>query len=167
MSLHKTRLKILEKIAQTQTKSVAGSPPKFVASDIYPSIMTAFQSKNVPLINALADLLNTVMYYTSNGQVNMMQLRNNNFNLGTDQVISADLKNLMEFSKILYNQVFTNLGVDFKSPLSSQQISDKITVLKNSSYLNNLSNANLTGQVATKVSGNPKELIKNYLLQIK
>lgn len=177
MASRKLRLKILEKIAQTtpnvptdavvQTTSVSGSPPPFNVSDYYPTMITGFQAKNMPWIVGLSNLLNTVMYYSSNGKVTLPWMKSNNFNVGTDQIPSLDLRNLMNFSKLVYNQIFTNLGQPYKAQLTSEQIAIKVNTLKSSQFLNNLSSVQPGGQVATKIGGNVKTLIQNYLLQIK
>lgn len=172
------RLKLWEKIAQTppsnlpttqvaQTKTVSGSPPFFTASDWYPGIIIGFQAKNVPIINGLSNLLNTALFYMSNGQVHLPFLRQQNFIFSTDQYPDHNLRNLANFSKLIYQQIFTNMGVPYQQPLSPQQIAEKIALLRNSQFISNLSATNPTSQLATKISGNLRELITNYLLRIK
>lgn len=179
MSASKARLKILNKIAQTtvptnlptdavaNTQPVTGSPPPFNASDFYPSLRIGFQAKNVPWINGLANLLNSAMFYSSGGKVHLPWMRSVNFNFGSDQVPSVDLKNIMNFSKLVYNQLFTNLGQAYQQPLTPQQVAEKIQILHSSQAFNNLSTTSPTSQVATKIGGNVKTLINDYLLQIK
>lgn len=179
MSSSKARLKILNKIAQAtppanlptssvaNTKPVAGSPPSFKADDWYPSLRIGFQNKNVPWINGLANLLNTSLYYSSDGKTHLNWMRSVNFNFGTDQVPSVDLKNLMLFSKMVYQQLFTNLGQAYTQQLTPEQIAEKIQYLRTSQPFNNLSQVSPTGQLSTKIGGNLKTLIYNYLLQIK
>ena len=178
MSASKARLKILNKIAQTvpgnlptdsvaNTTPVTGSPPAFNASDYYPSFRIGFQAKNVPWINGLANLLNTSMYYASNGKVSLPWMRSVNFNFGADQVPSVDLRNIMNFTKLVYNQLFTNLGQAYEQPLTPEQIDEKIRLLKVSQFYNNLSQINPSGQLTIKIGGNLKTLINSYLLQIK
>ena len=173
----KLRLKILQKIAQSttdlpttqvaETTSVSGAPTSFVASNLYSSIVTGFSSRNIAYINALADLLNTAIFYSSNGQLDLNRMKANNFSVGLTAVPSADLKDLMGFSKALYNVVFTNNGQEFKKQLSPQEISELINNLKNNPFLQNLPSTNPVGQLATKVEGNIKTLIVNYLSNIK
>jgi hypothetical protein len=173
----KLRLKILQKIAQStidlpttqvaQTTSVSGAPTSFVASNLYPTIVSGFSSRNIGYINALADLLNTTIFYNSNGQLDLNRMKSNNFNVGLTSVPSADLKDLMGFSKALYNVVFTNHGQEFKKQLSPQEIAELINNLKNNQFLQNLPSTNPVGQLGTKVEGNIKTLIVNYLSNIK
>ena len=178
MSSSKVRLKILNKIAQaalptnlptaaTSNNPVTGSPPAFNASDYYPSIIIGYTSKNMPWINGLMNLLNTSLFYTSSGKVHLPWMRSVNFNFGTDQVPSVDLKNIMNFTKLVYNQILTNLGQAYQQPLTPQQIAEKIRILTASQPFNNLSQVNPSGQLSTKIGGNLKTLINNYLLQIK
>lgn len=169
------RITILAKIAQTALPQdtttpntvVSGSPPTFIASNFYPSMMVGLQAKNVPWVNGLANILNTALYYTSGGKVHMPWLRQTNFNFATDQAPSADLRNILNFSKLVYNQLFTNHGANFEQALIPEQIAERIRILANSSFFNNLSQVNPTGQLASKIGGNLKTIINDYLLQIK
>lgn len=173
----KARLKILNKIAQTtttqttdavnQTNSVSGAPPEFTATNYYPSIIIGFTSKNVPWINGLTNVLNLALFYTSNGQVNLTWMKNNNFNIGTTAIPSQDLKNIANFCKVLYQNIYTNLGQNYQQPLNTQQIAEKINILNNNQFLNNLPTTMISGQLQSKLGGNLKTIIKNYLLQIK
>jgi hypothetical protein len=177
MTSRKLRLKFLEKLAQatpdvpsedvSKTTSVSGSPQSFVASNLYPTIITAFQSKNTSWINGLANVLNIAMYYTSGGNVSLPWMKSNNFNFDASQIPSVDLRNLMNFSKLVYNELFTNSGQPYKGQLTPLQISQKINKLNSSQFLNNLSSVQSGSQVNTKLGGNIKTLIQNYLLQIK
>lgn len=173
----KLRLKILQRIAQSTTdlptesvsatKSISGAPTSFVASNLYPSIVTGFSSKNIGYINALADLLNTCIFYSSDGQLDLNRMRTNNFTVGLTSVPSADLKNFMGLGKVLYNTIFTEHGGEFKKQLTPQEIQELMENLKNNIYLQNLPSTNPSGQLATKVTGNIKTLIVNYLSNIK
>lgn len=178
MNLNKGRLKLLGKIAQNvpqnlptdsvaNTTPITGSPPAFNASDYYPSMRIGFQTKNIPWINGLANLLNTSMFYAGGGKVSLPWMRSVNFTFGTDQVPSVDLRNIMNFTKLVYSQLFTNLGQAYQQPLTPEQIAEKIEILRNSQFYNNLSQVNPTGQLSTKIGGNLKTLINSYLLQIK
>lgn len=171
------RLQLWKKMAQTtpnlpteqvaQTKPVSGSPPTFVASQWYPSMLVGFQAKNIPWINGLTNLLNVAMFYTSNGQISMPWMRQQNFIFGADQVPSVDLRNLMNFSKLIYQHFFTDLGQPYQQALTPQQIADKINLLRNSPFFTNLSATSPTGQLAAHIGGNLRELIRDYLQQIK
>jgi len=72
----------------------------------------------------------------------------------------------MNFSKVMFQQFFSNLD----HPLSSQEITQRANILLNSPYLLNLPQtgaSGASGQLSTKIGGDIKTIIKNYLLQIK
>lgn len=172
------KLKILQRIAQTsvnqvatdavnKTKSVAGSPPTFLAASAYPSLIIGFTAKNVPWINGLSSVLNNALYYSSNGQFNLSIMKNNNFTTDTSQIPSEDLKKIANFCKVIYQYLYTDNGKIFTQPLTTQQIADKINFLDNHQSLNNLPMSMSSGQLTTKLGGNLKTIIKDYLLQIK
>jgi hypothetical protein len=176
---NKLRYRILEKLSQTtppgplpteeitETETVSGSPPSFVASDQYPGIMIGFTARNANIINKLSDDLNQALYITSNGKVHLPWMRSVNFNFGIDGTPSVDLKNLMGFAKQLYSQVYTNNGAADKRELNAEEIAKRIAPLKSSGFMSSLSTSNPIGQLTAKIGGNIKTLINNYLLQIK
>lgn len=171
------RYRILEKLAQqtdelptegvAKTQVVAGNPPSFIPSNLYPGMILAFSERNAAIINGLASLLNNGLYYSSNGQVSLSSMKANNFSAGTSHVPSSDLRNLMNFSKAIYQNLFTNLGINYDRKLSSEEIKEIVDNLKNNQYLNNLPATNPTGQLGTKIGGNLKTLMINYLSNIK
>lgn len=177
--MNKFRRRIIEKLAQaatpdnlptaevTSTTTVSGSPPSFVATEYYPEIIQAFNSRNATIINGLTNVLNQALYYSSNGQVHLQWMRQVNFNFGMDGIPSVDLKNLMGFAKQLYMLVFTNHGEPDKQPLNPQEIEKRINLLKTSQFVGNLSSTNPVGQLSSKIGGNIKTIINDYLLQIK
>lgn len=175
------RLKLWTKIAQTvpvpgpndqpstqaaKPTSVSGSPPVFIASDWYPTIITGFQTKNMSKINHLADLLNLSLFYTSGGKINMRWMKEQNWTFSTEQFPSTDLRNLMNFSKLVYYHIFSDSGAPYQRSLTPEQINQKLNILRSSPFLNNLSAVNPTSQLATKIGGNIKTLITDSLLQI-
>lgn len=171
--MNKLRYKILYKLSQTAdnlttdgvnaTKTVSGSPTPFIATDYYPNIILAFSSNNATIINKLIDVINMALYYTSNGKVDFQWMKSNNFNFTTSDIPSVDLKNLMNFSKEIYSQIFSSN----RQKLNPEEISQKINLLKNSKALQNISSTNPVGQLSGKIGGNIKVVINNYLLQIK
>lgn len=176
--MNKGRFLFLQKIAQTvaptdlptdqvnKTNTVSGSPPSFQATDFYPTIIKGFTSRNSVLINQLSELLNQALFYSSNGQINLSKMKSDNFNTGTTNVPSEVLKYLMNFSKQVFQQLY-NSGQDYKQQLTPDDIKNRVDILKNSNFLNNLPTTNIAGQLATKIGGNIKTLIINLLTQIK
>lgn len=176
--MNKLRRRILEKLAQmnvpdnlpteeaAKAKPVAGSPPAFAPANYYPTMTKAFGARNITIINQLTDALNQGLYFTSDGKVHLPWMKGVNFNYGTDNVPSVDLKNLMGFAKQLYQSVFTNHGEDFKQALTSAEIAKIMAILKSSSFISSLSGTNPMGQLSSKIGGNIKTIINNLLLQI-
>lgn len=170
------RIKLLQKIAQTtdpniptdevaKTKTVAGSPPNFIATDYYPTINVGFNPANANIINYLTGILNQGLFYTSDGKINLSTMKSSNFNTGTTAV-SENLKNLMNFGKEIFTELFNN-GVEFKQKLTPEEISARVSRLKSSQFLNNLPATNITGQLANKIGGDIKTILINSLTQIK
>jgi len=175
---NKGRFNILKKIAQgainqmvtdevNKNKSVAGSPTSFTATNAYPTIIQGFGANNISWINGLSNVLNDALYYTSNGQIDLNWMKSNNFNAGSSQVPSEDLKKIIAFCKAVYNYLYTNLGQNFTHLLPKDQILEKVKILTNNQSLINLPTVTNNGQLRTKIGGNLKTIIQNYLLQIK
>ena len=178
MSRSGIRRIIFEKLAQAkptgaiptkelaQTQSVSGSPPPFSAIQSFPTLILAFNQRNANVIEQLSNLLNTVMFYTSNGQVHMQWMRTVAFNFGVTDIISTDLQHVMNFCKQFFVQIF-NGGQNYNAALTPEQIAEKVNVLKNSPALTSMSSTNPIGQLATKIRGDVKTSIINLLSQIK
>jgi hypothetical protein len=174
MSNNKLLNRIINKLGQnipenlpteevTATQTVSGNPPNFIPSNYYPELVAAFNSRNIPIINKLSNIINQALYYTSNGKIHLLWMYNKNFNFDSSISPSIELKNLMNFSKLMFQQLFSNLN----KPLSSQEILVRINALSNSLPLNSLPQTSKSGQLTTKIGGDLKTIIKNYLLQIK
>ncbi len=170
-------MKIFRKIAQTvpstetdatnqSTTAVSGSPRAFIATNYYPIIL-AFSSKNAPIINGLSNTLNNALYYLSNGKIDLEWMKSVNFNFDISNTPSADLHNLMGFTKQVYSQIYTNNGQLDNRSLSTEEISKRINPLKFSQFLGNISATGTNSQLNIKIGGNLKSIINNYLLQIK
>jgi len=160
------RIKILNKLAQ-ETKSVSGSPRSFNISTKYPTTTLGLTAKNTVLLNKVGDLLNNALYYLSSGKKDLEWMKSVNFNFDVSSESSVDLKNIMLFCKLLYHNLMTNLGVDFKEQLSEDEIANRVKLLSTSQPLTNLSSSNLDGQLSSKIGGNLKTLILQALTQIK
>lgn len=161
----KHRIKILNKIAQT--KSVSGSPRSFNIATAYPTTTLGLGSKNIPALVKLGDLLNNALYYSSNGEKDLQWMKSINFNADTSGAMSVDLKNIILFCNLLYHNLMTNLGVDFKQQLSTDDIANRVRLLSTSQPLTSLSSTNTTSQLNSKIGGNLKTLILDALTQIK
>ncbi len=160
------RLKLLNKIAQ-EAKSVSGSPIDFDITTKYPTTILGLTAKNIAPLNKVGDLLNNALYYLSDGEKDLEWMKSVNFNFDTSAAFSIDLKNVMIFSKLLYHNLMTNLGVDFKEQLPANEIANRVRILSTSQPLTSLSSSNLSGQLSSKIGGNLKTLILQALTQIK
>ena len=171
------RMRVLEKLAQinttslpsdqaAQTKPTTAAPPAFQASAIYPGIRYGFNTASIPIIDAFVSLLNTAVHYASNGAVNFQTFRNDSFNFDASIAPSVDQKNLMNLSKRVYHTLLNN-GQAYKQALTGKQVSDMVDMILASPEFNNLSHVSPTGLLATKIQGNLKTLITNYLTYLK
>lgn len=161
----KHRINILNKIAQS--KSVSGSPRNFNIATVYPTTTLGLSSKNIPALVKIGNLLNNALYYLSNGEKDLQWMKSINFNADTSGAMSVDLKNIILFCNLLYHNLMTNLGVDFKQQLSEDEITNRVRLLSTSQPLTSLSSINATSQLNSKIGGNLKTLILEALTQIK
>lgn len=173
--MNKFLRRIFEKIGQTipaiPSDAVAKNkatipPPDFIASAIYPGLNIGFSSASIPIINAFIKLLNTSVHYASAGAVNFQTFRNNNFTFDASQAPSVDQRNLMNLSKLVYTTLL-NYGQPYKQALTGQQISSMVDRILASNFYQGLSQLNPTGTLATKIPGNIKTTINDYLIQLK
>jgi hypothetical protein len=172
--MHNFRMKWLFVLAEdalptkelADSKPVAGNPQPFNAITLYPGMITAFSHNNANIIAGLANILNIALYYSSNGQKDLMDLKNLNFIFDTSAIPSVDLKNLMSVSKQFYNLLLTDHGLSYEKALSKEEIKEKVTELRNSQFLVNLSSTNTGSLLSSKIGGNVKNIINNYLLRI-
>lgn len=177
MSLTKTRLKILQKIAQTagmqgaQTTTTNSTPttsnntqvapdPSSPASDYYPTLKAAFPN-SWQRIDTLCRVLSKAVNVATNGKYNLQVLKDSNFTFDPSQFPSPDQKNIMVFFAKVY-QTLLNRGQTFQQKTDPRQM---ISFLLQSSELNNLSQVNPTGQIAqqTHIQGSFKDTIVNLL----
>lgn len=170
----KARLKILQKISQTNLPNdsvnanitVKGNPSSFTVTNEYPSTILGFGAKNIQFINNIGQILNSGLFYNSNGQVQLSWMKNNQFNFTTSQIPSIELRKIMEICKLMYNYIFTNLGKNYTQELSNQEINAKTSVILNNQNLNGLS-ASSNKQLSSKLGGNIKNLLIKNLSQMK
>ncbi len=166
----KQRVKLLKIIAQEvvpQKHSVSGSPQAFNLVNVYPNIIVGLNQVNANRLSILFNIINQALYYTSDGQIDLSWMRSRNFNFGTTSVIDRDLKNLMEFCKLVYNLLITNRGSTYKAALSAEDLENRVLNLMQSQYLNNLSSTKPNSQLSTKIPGNLKTIILDNLRLIK
>jgi hypothetical protein len=148
-----------------KTSPVSGNLTAFVASSKYPSLKNAFQSSAITRINELSEYLNKVLFYSSTGSYDMNKLFQKSFNYSASDIppYSKDLKYILLFCKDIYNIIY-NSGLAYNNKfLDKETYLDKFNSLLKNQHLNNLSQVNPASELASKVSGNTKADIKNYL----
>lgn len=174
----KLRLQLFKKIAKVgeeintdkvvQKTPNLGMPPPFSAPNKYPSLRQAFDNPSIEAIDNLSDLINSSLYYASNGKYNMAKLFNENFNYTASDIppTAKDLKLLLLFAKDIFNKLY-NRGIEYKNKLKNEQYLDKINSLLESVNLNNLSQINPSSQLAVKLGANIKTKIIDILNYMK
>jgi hypothetical protein len=164
------RIKILKKLAQATapvTKpSVSGQPTFFNVGTLYQDVNTGLTPTNVDHLTELMGYINNALYYTSSGDIELIDLKISNFVKDVSGVI-PDLKNIILLTQLIYYNLMTDHGNKFKKQLTSIEIKKRVDTVLTSTPLNNLSSVNPTGQLATKLPTNLKELIKTTLGKIK
>ena len=148
------------------TAPIPPPPPDFQASAIYPGIRIGFASNSITIIDELVSLLNIALHYTTAGAINILKLRSMNFIFDASQSPSVDQRNLMNFSKKIFTTLL-NSGQPFVQKLDATKIEEMVDTLLASQELNQLSQVNPSGLLATKIPGNLKTTITNYLNYLK
>ena len=184
MSLTKIRLKLLQKIAQTQgdqnnpggdatnmpaTSNNIAVPPDTSpsVSQLYP-IRNGFDSARASIIDGLIRQLSVAVNVATDGKYNLQKLRNINFQFDPSEFGSPDQKNLMLFFQKVFKTLL-NSGQTFTQPINAVQLNNMVTFLLQSPELANLSQVNPTGQIAQKapIKGNFKDIIREQLARLR
>lgn len=162
------RFRFLNKLAQTTPAAptvapVVLSPPTNVPNDLFSHLATGYNGGTVALLTGLTNQLNVALHYASQGQDNFQDIINNNMDLSG---AAPDQKNVGMISQKLYN-TFLNRKNPFNKKISPQDIHTWADTIINSPETNNLTQIKPTSTLATKLQGNLKTTIVNYLNQIK
>ena len=164
--INKFRWRLLQKLSQQGAQ--AASPVTNVPPPTLPSILIAhlhegYNGATVQLIVSLVQQLNAALHYASNGQDNFQKIIDNNLDLSG---AASDEKNIGALCKRMYI-TFLNSRNAFTSKVTGKNITTWATAIVNSPEYNNLSQINPTGILATKLHGNLKSIILDYMNQIK
>ncbi len=175
----KTRMNILLKLAETDIpslteveeikqeaqqavqKSNLGTPPSFLASARY-ALILGFEQNAVFQIDKIVNYLNQALFYASGGKYNLNYLAQNNFNI-TVPTSDREVRLLLGFSKDLYTWLLNN-GAPYKEKLNKEAFEYRINKLLSTYSLNNLSQVNVTGPLASKLGNIKVELINSLNL---
>jgi len=97
--MNKFRKRCIEKIAQTATVapnaevkaavpevSVSGAPPSLTV--MFPILNTGYNATIVNQIVQLCNYMNTLLFYTSNGQYNLLQIYNTAASISTGNIVN-------------------------------------------------------------------------------
>jgi len=147
------------------TTSVAAPPPAFQASSMYPTVRKGYNPNSVQILDNFISLLNKAIHYTTSGKINFQTFKNNNFNFDASTSPSPDQKNIMNFSKKVYQNLLNN-GM-FAKALTAQEINVKIDFLLKQPEYQGLSQVQPSSQLALKIGGNLKTLIFDQLTYLK
>lgn len=169
MLFPKRRMQYFNKLAQqasttpqaVPTTTVA-PPPNFEASSAWGWLNGSYNSYSLTTLNNLISTLNTALHISSNGQFNFQILHGNSFQVDISASPSADVKNLLTISILIY-KTFLNNGNPFEVKPTSKQIQIWGQQIINSPSFMNLSQINPTGALAQKISGNLKNNILNFI----
>lgn len=167
--MNKFRLRMLTKLAQTQapqpetTTPTLAAPPA-VPTDLFSHLAEGYNANTIPLLVALTEQLNTALHYASNGKSNFQKIIGNNLDLSG---AAPDEKNVGAVSKKLFD-TFLNKKNSFNGKrILPNDIHNWADALTSSSEYSNLSQIKPTSTLATKLQGNLKTEIQNYMNQIK
>lgn len=184
----KLRLKILNKIAQTvpgappspasptsptapttpdsTTEKVVQPPQPFnVASGSWGWVSQAYNSTTVGYLNVIANMINTLMHYSTGGEHSMVRNQNNLDSLSVSGKTSDGI-NAIKLAQLFY-KTFINSGQAIKP--SSDQIQIWADSIANSPPLLELAKLNPTGKAAQQMKLNDsfRQTIVNNLGHIK
>lgn len=157
-------LQILNKIAEESM--VTTSPPDFSVISYYNTIVVGFGSQNAAIINKLFDLINSALFYISNGKYDLQWMKSQNFNFGTSAISLPELRNLMNFTKIIFYYLLNN-GQQFKNKLTNEAIQYRVDKVLSSNELKSLPTNLTSKKVQEKIGGSLKTMINNYLTLVR
>lgn len=160
----KNRIQFLLRLAQEEKKALQANT--FLATSKFPYLLTSFKSSGaVDIINKLSDYLNKAVFYSSDGEMDMLMLINKKFIISaSDPSIASnkDLKSLVLFSKDIYSTIFNN-GVAFTEPVDKEKFLSIISTLRKSSALSSLSQTNPSSELGKKMGGDIKSNILSLI----
>lgn len=179
--MNKFRSKLLKKIAQnvgtTGSTGVAGStgtntngtvstvigPVSAVPAILFSQLATGYNGPTLKIIVNLTQQLNAALHYASGGKDNFQKIIDNNLDLSG---ALPDEKSVGGLAKKVYS-TFLNSRNSFSKKVPPTTIAGWANNLINSPEFMNLAQVNPTGTLATKLSGNLKDIIFDLMTQIK
>lgn len=167
----KLRQRVLTKLAQTtptqptqpETTAPTVAAPTPPPTDLFAHLNEGFNGATVAILSTLTGRLNTALHYASQGKDNFQDIVNNNMDLSG---AAPDHRNVGGICQRLYN-TFLNRKNSFTKKTDPKTIATWADAITNSSEYNNLSQVNPTGTLATKLQGNLKSELLNFMNGIK
>lgn len=159
-----------DKTVKLKTEQDIGTPPSFIPSNLYPTLRKAFAPDAVLIIDQLSQLLNECIFYSANGDLDMVKLFQVNFNYSpTIASKSRDLQFLISFAKEVYSKLYNNAN-PYNDSLKESEFKEKVNSLLQSPSINSLTQANPNSILGKKLGTNIKSKFLEYfksLLNIK
>lgn len=159
------RLKLLAKIAQQATSQPSSPATTAPATTLPPApafspisgpwafLAQAYNSPTIQYLARLLGILNTAMYYASNGQHSLQKNQNDLGNVDASSLPSVDAKNIVLLAKLVY-ATFINSGHPFPQAPNARQIATWAGTIAQSQPLLNLSQLNQTGPLSQQLNAN-------------
>lgn len=173
----KFRLKLLKKVAQaaettnnnetTGPTTVSGSPTDCSVVSYFPTSSETWGANNLTFIQQIINDLNDGIYVLSQGQLDFNKLRAQAFNVDVSKYPDRILKNIIIFSKLVYNVMLTDNGSNFANQLTPEIKKQKISQLTGALSNGGIPDGGINQFLTTKIGGNLKSLITNNLSNIK
>lgn len=169
----KSRIKLLEKIAQAAeqqesgTNTVSGSPTTADVVALFPQSSIAWGANNIKHLQDIINVLNQSIYILSQGQVDFNRLRTQSFNVDESKFPDTILKAIISLARTIYNKLLTNNGQIFKKELTPEEKQEIIDLLKQNISISSIPDGGINKFLTTKIGGNFKTVIINLLSNIK
>lgn len=168
----KIRQRIFQKLAQTTpaptTTDTAATPvvttsPPAVPTSLFTYLPKGYNTNTIQVLQTLVTQLNIAMHYASFGKDNFQKLIDNNLDASATV---ADQKNVDGVARQVFDTFF-NKKNDFAQKVTPAQIKTWADAIIGSPTFGSLSQIKPTSVLSTKLQGNLKSSIENYLTQIK
>lgn len=166
---NKLRLRILTRLAQTQpnqpeTTKPTLAPPPAVGADLFSNLPEGYNAGTVTILTDLMDTLNIALHYSSAGKDNFNKISGNNLDMSG---VTPDEKNIAMIAERIYNTFLNQKNPFAGKKVTTTNINNWANALLTSPEYAGLAQINPTSELATKLGGNLRDLILNYMNQIK
>lgn len=162
------RKKIINKLAQAQKAQTTETtftlaPPPTIPGDIFAHLNEGYNGGTTALLSGLINYLNTALYYASQGKDSIQRISTNSMDLSG---ATPDHRNIGMIAKKVFD-TFLNKKNPFPKKVLGTVIKQWADTILTMPEYNNLTQIRPTGMIATKLQGNLKTIILDYLNSIK